>query len=39
MKIKMIDNIDKDEKFSYLQPKGRLILRTDSVYNVPKFDK
>ena len=23
---------------TYLRPKGKLILRTDSIYNVPKID-
>ena len=38
IKIKIIDTIEKDEKINYLRPKGRLILRMDSVYNVPKID-
>ena len=38
IKIKIIDDIDKDEKFNYLRPKGRLILRMDSIYNLPKTD-
>ena len=37
-KIKIVDLIDKDEKFNYLQSKGTLILRMDSIYNVLKID-
>ena len=37
IKIKVVDNICQDEAFNYLQPKGRLILRMDSVYNIPKI--
>ena len=35
--MKIIDTFDKYEKFNYLQPKGKLILRMDSIYNVPKI--
>lgn len=35
--IKIVDLIDKDEKFNYLQRKGTLILRMDSIYNVLKI--
>ena len=38
VKIKIIDIIDKDEKFNYLQPKGKLILRMYIIYNVPNID-
>ena len=36
--IEIVNNIDQDEAFKYLRPKRRLILRMDSVYNVPKID-
>ena len=35
--IKIVDLIDKDEKFNYLKRKGTLILRMDSIYNVLKI--
>ena len=38
IKIEIVDNIDQAEAFNYLRPKGSLILRMDSVYNVPKID-
>ena len=37
MRIKVVDKIDEDIEFDYLRPKGRLILKLDSVYNAPKI--
>ena len=37
-KNQVVDTIDEDNEFDYLRPKGRLILKTDSIYNVPKTD-
>lgn len=36
-KIKIVDLIDKDERFNDLQTKENSILRIDSVCNVPKI--
>lgn len=36
-KIKIVDLIDKDERFNDLQTKENFILRIDSVCNVPKI--
>ena len=38
MRVKIIDTISKDPKFDYVRPKGRLILKMDSVYDVPQID-
>ena len=38
MEIEIIDTISKDPEFDYLRPKGRLILKMNSVYDVPKID-
>ena len=38
IKIKTVNKNDQDEAFNCLRPKGGLILRMDSVYNVPKID-
>ena len=36
-KIKIVDLIDKDERFNDLQTKENSIFRMDSVCNVPKI--
>ena len=38
LKVKIVDTIDKSQEFDYLRPKGRLVYKIDSVYNVPKID-
>ena len=38
LKTKIVDTIDEGHEFDYLRPKGRLILKMDSIYNVPKID-
>ena len=38
LKVKIIDIIDKGQEFDYLRPKGCLIYKIDSAYNVPKID-
>ena len=38
MEIEIIDTISKDPEFDYLRPKGRLILKMNSVSDVPKID-
>ena len=38
LRIKVVDTTDEGIEFDYLRPKGRLILKLDSVYNVPKID-
>ena len=38
MRIKVVDTIDGGNEFDNLRPKGSLILKTDSIYNVPKID-
>ena len=38
MQVKIIDTISKDAKLDSLRPKSRLILKVDSIYDVPKID-
>lgn len=38
MEIEIIDTISKDPEFDYLRPKGQLILKLDSIHDVPKID-
>ena len=38
LRIKVVDTTDEGIEFGYLRPKGRLILKLESVYNVPKID-
>ena len=38
MNFKVVDTIDEGNEFDYLRPKGRLTLKMDSIYSVPKID-
>lgn len=38
LNAKIIDTIEKGQEFDYLRPKGCLVYKIDSVYNVPKID-
>lgn len=38
MNFKVVDTIDEGNEFDYLRPKGRITLKMDSIYSVPKID-
>ena len=38
LKINIVDTIDEGCEFDYLRPNGKPILKTNSIYDVPKID-
>ena len=39
LQVKVIDTIAEGSEFDYLRPKGRIIFKMDSVFDVPQLDK
>ena len=38
LQVKIINTIAEGSEFDYLRPKGRIIFKMDSVYDVPQLD-
>ena len=38
VKIRIIDNIQKENRFDYLRPRGEIIVTIDRVYNFPMLN-